>query len=242
MGEILQSKQSNDHGGHDHSVARRSAMKPEQRAAVMAFEAPYLIWKLQVERNVTSEDEARALFRELKRFFLLGDACYPQGVPMFSRRVDVAWHQFVLFTREYSDFCERFFHRYLHHRPTWIEDRGDEPMGFETFAAIYESLFGERPPPVWQDDTEIRLDDRIRHDRFDVRFDTRLEGEKAELLVLGAQAPEIVVRVDAWAEPALRFIGSHPCFYVRELPGLDDEDKAALATALVGTREFCLTF
>ncbi|MDI1442534.1 hypothetical protein [Polyangium sp. 6x1] len=200
------------------------------------------VWKLQVERNVTSEDEAHALFRELKRFFLVSDACYPQSIPMFSRRVDVAWHQFVLFTRDYGDFCKRFFHRYLHHQPNWNEDRGVQFVEFKAFAAIYESLFGERPPPVWQDEIELRLDDRIRYDRIDARFDVRLEGEKAELLVLGAQAPEVVLRVDAWAEPALRFIASHPCFYVRELPGLDDEDKAALATALARTRAFCLTF
>ena len=240
MNEMLQ---SNNHGGHGPGVARHSAMNAEQRAAVMVFEAPYLVWKLQVERNVTSEEEAHVLFRELKRFFLVSDACYPQRIPMFSRRVDVAWHQFVLFTRDYSDFCKRFFHRYLHHQPNWNDDGGAELLGFEAFAAIYESLFGECPPVVWQeDDIELRLDDRIRYERFDARFDTRLEGEKVELIVLGAEAPGVVVRVDAWAEPALRFIASHSSFYVRELPGLDDEDKAALATALAGTREFCLTF
>ena len=37
------------------------------------------------------------------------------GMP--SRVVDTAWHEFILLTRAYHDFCEHAFGRYLHHDP-----------------------------------------------------------------------------------------------------------------------------
>jgi hypothetical protein len=36
---------------------------------------------------------------------------------MPSQVVDVAWHEFILFTREYRAFCQRGLGRFLHHVP-----------------------------------------------------------------------------------------------------------------------------
>ncbi len=42
----------------------------------------------------------------------------PKGmVSMPSQVVDVAWHEFILFTREYQNFCKKAFGRFLHHTP-----------------------------------------------------------------------------------------------------------------------------
>jgi hypothetical protein len=45
------------------------------------------------------------------------------GMP--SKAVDVAWHEFILMTREYESFCEEAFGYYLHHSP---EETMDEAM------------------------------------------------------------------------------------------------------------------
>lgn len=37
--------------------------------------------------------------------------------PMTNGSVDVLWHQFILFTREYSAFCEEHFGIFIHHAP-----------------------------------------------------------------------------------------------------------------------------
>jgi hypothetical protein len=34
-----------------------------------------------------------------------------------SAEVDLGWHAFLLYTREYADFCERVAGRFIHHRP-----------------------------------------------------------------------------------------------------------------------------
>lgn len=38
-------------------------------------------------------------------------------VSMPSQVVDVAWHEFILFTRDYRDFCQRGLGHFLHHVP-----------------------------------------------------------------------------------------------------------------------------
>lgn len=48
---------------------------------------------------------------------------------MPSHVVDVAWHEFILYTRDYQQFCERGFGRFLHHVPA-------EAMPSETQARV----------------------------------------------------------------------------------------------------------
>lgn len=40
-----------------------------------------------------------------------------KGVSMPSQAVDELWHDFILSTRHYREFCQRAFGRYLHHHP-----------------------------------------------------------------------------------------------------------------------------
>ena len=62
------------------------------------------------------------------------------GMP--SKAVDVAWHEFILMTREYQSFCDEAFGYYLHHSP---EETMDEAMP----AALRRTLLTtEREPMV----------------------------------------------------------------------------------------------
>lgn len=40
--------------------------------------------------------------------------------------IDEMWHNFVLFTHEYTQFCEKYFGGYLHHNPSTSENKGEE--------------------------------------------------------------------------------------------------------------------
>lgn len=49
----------------------------------------------------------------------LGACATNNGEPLGpSRKVDVGWHTFVLYTRDYAEFCDRVAGRFLHHVPT----------------------------------------------------------------------------------------------------------------------------
>ena len=43
--------------------------------------------------------------------------------------MDHAWHEFIVMTREYADFCQRAFGRYLHHTPhALMSDRMEDAL------------------------------------------------------------------------------------------------------------------
>jgi hypothetical protein len=226
---------------HDAATTTRTPIPRAQWPFVLSFEAPYLIRKLLLQKIVASEAEALALFDEVKRYLLLVDADPARAYPMTSLRVDEAWHQFVLFTIEYTDFCQRGFGRYMHHSPSNAPDMeavlgGRQEATREELAATYRSLFGMDLPAVWDDATSVTLDRRLLRNRERGTHAVRVENGRAELVFVAEDdaQPIVLARIDAWGAPALWLIAHRPAFFVRELPGpLAAEDKIALCRALV---------
>ncbi|WP_102396674.1 glycine-rich domain-containing protein [Enterovibrio norvegicus] len=54
----------------------------------------------------------------LKEYLTICNQANKKQVAMPSQVVDVAWHEFILFTKEYQQFCDKAFGRFLHHTPT----------------------------------------------------------------------------------------------------------------------------
>lgn len=203
-------------------------------AGVLAFEAPYLIEKLLKNCVVDTAEEGEELFREVKRYLVLADLDHDRVWNMYSLRVDEAWHQFILFTRQYIDFCQRFFGRYVPHNPSnapKVESaRPVEKTSFDQFQARYRELFAEPLPNVWYDENTITLNRRL-FSRWSGPLTVRATGDMVELL---NSRGESLFAVNDLARDALEFIAQTGAFYVRELPGgLHDDEKIALAAALV---------
>lgn len=77
----------------------------------------FLESKIKAKYPHLTEHQVAKVTTGLRDFFL---ACQRAGrilVGMPSQVVDVAWHEFILDTREYHYFCERAFNRFLHHTP-----------------------------------------------------------------------------------------------------------------------------
>lgn len=53
----------------------------------------------------------------LREYFHVCLKAGKQIVSMPSQAVDVAWHEFILFTRHYHYFCDKALGRFLHHTP-----------------------------------------------------------------------------------------------------------------------------
>ncbi|MBP1157561.1 MULTISPECIES: hypothetical protein [unclassified Paenibacillus] len=79
----------------------------------------------------------------LKRFFLM--SAVMKQVPMYSAKVDLAWHEMLMFTREYQTFCERFCGSMIHHAPHAEEGRSPNPGERAWFDWIYGELFLQTP-------------------------------------------------------------------------------------------------
>lgn len=69
------------------------------------------------------------------------------------QEVDDMWHEFILFTKDYAAFCDRYFGTFLHHLPNWFDNRirtrekTDEEVR-KILPYIYENL-GEKTMAVW---------------------------------------------------------------------------------------------
>ncbi|WP_206198542.1 glycine-rich domain-containing protein [Zoogloea dura] len=64
-----------------------------------------------------SEAQAEMVVRELRNFFRVALAAQGRMVSMPSQAVDVAWHEFILFTKGYRLFCRQGLGRFLDHTP-----------------------------------------------------------------------------------------------------------------------------
>lgn len=201
---------------------------------VLRFEAPYLIEKLLKNHIAQTPEEAEALFEEAKKYLIL---CHlDSGAPwnMYSTRVDEAWHQFVLFTRQYTEFCHRYFGKFLHHNPsndpTVAEAPQENQTTFSEFETRYEEVFGEPLPEIWFDSCSVARSTRVINENAG-KFDVSVHEGNVSLAGPDGQTE---VLVDEIACDALTFISDTGSFHVRELPGeLTDEEKVGLVATLV---------
>jgi len=211
-----------------------SAEIPSDLAEALDYEAPFLEEKLLKECVVDTPAEAQALFMEVKRYLVLCGVDETKIWAMYSRRVDEAWHQFVLFTDEYAKFCDKYFRWYQHHSPANAPDSGesDTPRAtFAEFAQRYREIFGRDLPDVWDDSTGVRPHRRVFNDYCGQLAMVSVDGK----VQLSGPSGRALLRVSEIAAEALRFIASTGAFYVRELPGeLTDAEKVRLVSTLVG--------
>lgn len=64
--------------------------------------------------ELTADMPARVLDQALAFLGTCATATEPIGP---SETVDIGWHTFILYTREYSAFCDRIAGRFIHHEP-----------------------------------------------------------------------------------------------------------------------------
>jgi hypothetical protein len=206
--------------------------------AALDYEAPVLIEKLLKDRVVDTAAEAHALFTEVKRYFVLNDVDRTKTWKMYSLRVDEVWHEFVLFTWEYTAFSKKYFGRYVHHAPSNAPDPGfghrAPEATFAEFGDRYREVFGVDLPDVWDDATSVRLNRRVINERCgQLELECADEG-MVDLIGINGQ---VFFSVSDIAREALRFIASTGAFYVRELPGdLTDAERIGLVSTLVDAK------
>jgi len=63
------------------------------------------------------QSDTTLVIKALKDYFAIALLADGQMVAMPSQVVDVAWHEFLLFTTEYQEFSDKAFGRFFHHYP-----------------------------------------------------------------------------------------------------------------------------
>ncbi|KAB1154642.1 hypothetical protein F7018_14030 [Tenacibaculum aiptasiae] len=59
--------------------------------------------------------------------------------------VDLAWHEFILFTRYYNEFCLTHYSRFIHHTPS----ENSEPKTFQKTIELYIKHYNKPPESIW---------------------------------------------------------------------------------------------
>lgn len=79
-----------------------------------------LLSKLEQHHPGFTRKESALVSRGLRQFFIAYLMSGKEFVSMPSVVVDDLWHEFILYTRDYQDFCRRAFGGFLHHSPAVI--------------------------------------------------------------------------------------------------------------------------
>ncbi len=128
------------------AISPEKVRSKTQLQAVMAYQNNDVVNRIRQELKV-SEEEANQLFTDLKRFLWLAAVTPPNTVP--TPRIDEAWHCFVLYTKDYADFCDTYFGGFLHHAPQRVDEkRLEHPDLFATINAMHQE-FGGIPSVNW---------------------------------------------------------------------------------------------
>jgi len=84
---------------------------------VMAYTNTEVVMRFYDNFDVTIE-EATDLFNETKKFLYLA-AKFGETQNIFTHEamyiIDEMWHTFILFTKDYNEFCMKYFDKFLHH-------------------------------------------------------------------------------------------------------------------------------
>ena len=109
---------------------------------IESFDHPELI-RQYASKNGIDSNEAAKQFVELKKFLYhcaTSDlACAP------SKAIDNIWHEFILHTRDYQEFCLRFLGTFIHHQPS---DRV-EAESYARTRELAAGVFGNLDNELW---------------------------------------------------------------------------------------------
>ena len=107
------------------------------------FEAPFLKEKLLMEGKVEDEKEYKKHLKEFKKYIAL-NMLEDKILGMTNEKVDDVWHQFILFTKPYQNFCKNIVGTFLHHSPNISSSEGVKE-DTENMIETYREYFGDAP-------------------------------------------------------------------------------------------------
>lgn len=96
----------------------KRALRTRRKRLIDSYRFPDRLKKKLLEAYPhLSDAQANLVIKGLREYFHLCNMAGKRMVAMPSQVVDLAWHEFILFTRQYQHFCSKALGRFLHHTP-----------------------------------------------------------------------------------------------------------------------------
>ena len=106
---------------------------------ILTYENADVVDRISREGGFSAE-KAQTVFKDTLRFLFLCGTSTGSWSP--SRTIDVGWHAFLMYTEDYAEFCDTYFGRFIHHRPTRIGERPSSQKSKSTLIAAMQ-VFGK---------------------------------------------------------------------------------------------------
>lgn len=120
---------------------------------VDAYPVPELLVPRIMKLYDRSQEYAEDIVREAKRMLYLHKLTGKSVSP--SVEIDDAWHEMLMFTKFYQQFCN-FIGGFVHHCPTPPRDpnapprpKAEGPTVYQRTQMLYKERFGEDPNPTY---------------------------------------------------------------------------------------------
>ncbi|PIR83544.1 hypothetical protein COU18_02560 [Candidatus Kaiserbacteria bacterium CG10_big_fil_rev_8_21_14_0_10_51_14] len=108
---------------------------------VAMYRNPEIIARYEDELGLIHA-EAVVLFADVKRFLYL--CAVEPGAKAPTRKIDVGWHEFMLYSRDYREFCLRALGQVIDHAPnSYLHPVEDQRDLVRTTRSMAEAMFGE---------------------------------------------------------------------------------------------------
>ncbi|HWD90795.1 MAG TPA: hypothetical protein VG938_00465 [Verrucomicrobiae bacterium] len=102
-----------------HSTIQRRADRQIDLAYVIAYQFDPLVYRM-VDKYKWTEAAARECFEDLKKFLYMAVLADKPVAP--TEKLDEMWHNFILYTMDYAEYCQTRFGLFVHHRPRRRDD------------------------------------------------------------------------------------------------------------------------
>lgn len=122
-------------------ITSQSLIRPIPEKIIAAFSQKYALKTGHVE----------ALASELAKFLSIC-ATYPNNLTP-SPKIDAIWHEFIIHTKDYHEYCMSTFGRFIHHNPSILANAGT----YNNSRDLILDNYGEINNEVWPKPSDIEI-------------------------------------------------------------------------------------
>lgn len=95
--------------------------------------------EISLKNKIYSDDLLLEMVKFLNLIHITSEKLSPSLV------VDLAWHEFILFTRYYHKFCTKHYAKFIHHTPS---NKVDHSI-YEKTVKLYIKHYNKPPENIW---------------------------------------------------------------------------------------------
>ncbi|MDI1351246.1 MAG: hypothetical protein PSV35_00515 [bacterium] len=129
---------------------------------LLKYKNPDVLHRYRID-YASNKLKAEDAFAELLKFLWLSQkhenekAQYSENKELdfvfgIRKEIDDMWHIFLLFTQDYADFCQTYFAKFIHHRPTHESERlsvNEDNICFKRYFNYVKTNMDENTVSLW---------------------------------------------------------------------------------------------